>query len=195
MTDNTFDRLGVSAGLLALGVAAAIGAAIITFSPNHSLVVGAGAIAVTAVLSVIGLVLLARGFRFLRYALLSSIVSIVLNFVVAAVLLGFVVMGPGDNSWLYVLVVGVWAALVTVASVVTGWFLKDRALARDFLVMGALAAILAIVEVVVPLSDVYAVGIVGAYFAVFAVYVIIAGLSLRFATRDATSRRQVEEKK
>lgn len=179
---------------MAQGLAAAIGAVIITFSADHSLSFGAGAIAAAAVLSVAGLGFVSRGLTALRRAFVGSVSMIAVNLIAAGFLIWIAADASPRGASVYTLVVGMWSGLIAVSGVFIGWVLSDRILARDFFVMAAFAGILAVLEVTLPLSDIYAVGIVGAYFAVLAVYVIIAGLSLRFSGRDRAAPTTTEEK-
>lgn len=177
------------------GLAAAIGAVMITFSADHSLSFGAGAIALTAVTSVVGLVFVSRGLVAFRWAFVASASMIAVNVVAAGFFIWIAAAASPDSASLYPLVVGAWSGLIAVASAGIGWVLTDGTVARDFFVMAGFAGILAVVEVAVPLSDIYAVGIVGAYCAVLAVYVTIAGLSLRFPGRHHAVAAQPKEKR
>jgi hypothetical protein len=60
--------------------------------------------------------------------------------------------------------------------------------ARDWLVVGAATAVLALAFLVLPPHAVVSVGLFGAYLVMLGVYLLIAGLSLRWATTDAVRR-------
>ncbi|MBK5237689.1 MAG: hypothetical protein JJE28_01105 [Actinomycetales bacterium] len=156
-------------------VPAIVAAAIITFSRNHSAVVG---------LSVFG-----------GYAIVASVVLFVaisripltgsdrIFFGVQAVvtwtsgIIALFNLGGGLSA--LVLVLSIWAALTAALELYAGYRHSDRAIAREWLTVGAFTAILAIIVALFPINDVYAVGLFGAYGAILGVYLVIAGLSLR----------------
>lgn len=171
---STFQtRLGTS--FLWRAVPAIVVAAIITFSRNHSAVVG---------LSVFG-----------GYAIVASVVLFVaisripltgsdrIFFGVQAVvtwtsgIIALFNLGGGLSA--LVLVLSIWAALTAALELYAGYRHSDRAIAREWLTVGAFTAILAIIVALFPINDVYAVGLFGAYSAILGVYLVIAGLSLR----------------
>lgn len=120
--------------------------------------------------------------------------------IVALVLLALPVEA---DAGLLLLVVGVWAATFALAELWAGLAVgKGTPLAKDFLIIGALTAILAIVYALLPAdlvqagagdsgvaepltSSVISVGVFGAYAAVAAVYLAIGALSLKWQTTDA----------
>ena len=188
MTDdkNLAPLLGF--GLILQAIPALVGAAVITFSSNHSpligLVVFAGVVFLMAGGQLMSAVSVAAWPR-ARVAMGVQAVSSIVAAGVAAAFLG------GERVSL-TLCVSIWAATVALTSGLAGWFITDRGVAREFLVITGLAGLLAIVEAALPLNDVYAVGLLGAFCAVFGVFAVIAGVSIRSGSRRTA---QTEEKK
>jgi len=180
-------RLGTA--FLLRAVPAAVAALVITFSRNHSAVVG---------ISVFG-----------GFALVSSVVIIVMiarvpitgperiffgiHAVVTAVsgIIALLTLGGGLAA--LVLLLSIWASLTAALELYAGYRQNNRTLAREWLTLGAFTAILAISVSLFPVNDVYAVGLFGAYGAILAVYLVIAGLSLR--SDNAVSARTITEER
>jgi hypothetical protein len=174
---------------LILQAVPALGAAVvIAFSPDHSPLVGLIVFAGLSFLIAGGQLMAAvsvAAWPRARTAIGIQAVSSIVAGGIAAVFLG------GERTTL-TLCVSIWAAVVAVTSGLAGWFVTDRAVAREFFVLTGFAGLLAIVEAALPLSDVYAVGLFGAYLAVFGVFTTIAGVSMSSASRRSNS---IEEKK
>jgi len=180
-------RLGTA--FLLRAVPAAVAALVITFSRNHSAVVG---------ISVFG-----------GFALVSSVVIIVMiarvpladperiffgiHAVVTAVsgIIALLTLGGGLAA--LVLLLSIWASLTAALELYAGYRQNNRTLAREWLTLGAFTAILAISVSLFPVNDVYADGLFGAYGAILAVYLVIAGLSLR--SDNAVSARTITEER
>ena len=173
-------RLGTS--LLWRAAPVLVAAAIITFSRNHSTVVGLSVFAGFAIVAAVVMLL-----SVVRVPLTGSDriifgIQAVVTFitgVIAAINLG------GGLSAL-VLVLSTWAAVTAALELYAGYRQTDRAISREWLTIGAFTALLAIIVALFPVNDVYAVGLFGAYGAILGVYLVIAGLSLRNDEPEAT---------
>ncbi len=168
---------------------AAIAALVITFSRNHSSLVGLSVFAGFALVScVVVFVMIARvpltGPERIFFGIHAVVTAI--SGVIALCTLG------GGLSAL-VLVLSVWAAVTAALELYAGYRQNNRALAREWLTVGVFTAILAISISLFPVNDVYAVGLFGAYGAILAVYLVIAGLSLR-SDDGASARTTTEER-
>jgi len=188
MTDDTHLAPLLGFGLILQAIPALVGAAVITFSSDHSplvgLVVFAGASFLMAggqLMSAVSVSAWSRARSALGVQAISSIVTA-----------GIAVAFLGGERVSLTLCVSIWAATVALTSGLAGWFITDRSVAREFLVITGLAGLLAIVEAALPLDDVYAVGLLGAFFAVFGVFTVIAGVSIRSSSRRTA---HIEEKK
>jgi hypothetical protein len=186
MTDESPEVQVFGAALLLQAVPAIAGAIVVTFSPDHSPLIGLLVFAGVAFFMAGGQMLAAfslsawpRARATLAVQALSSIVSGGL----AAAFLG------GERTT-FTLCVSIWAGALALTYGFAAWFVTDRALARDLSVLTGLSGLLAIIEAAIPLSDVYAVGIFGAYLAIVAVFTVIAGLSLRFAPRPVDLQKE-----
>lgn len=88
----------------------------------------------------------------------------------------------GVGVFLYL--VSVWAAVTGFLELYSGVRVKPaNALSRDWLIVGAMTAIMAIVFLVIEPDSVTAVGLFGAYTAILGVYLMIAGFSLKWGTQ------------
>lgn len=96
----------------------------------------------------------------------------------------------GGGLGLYLYIVTVWAALTGVLELYS-WVRERRrdAAARDWLITGALTAILALVLLLVPADAVLAIGLFGAWAVLVGVFQGIGAASLRSAERAAAGRR------
>jgi nitrate reductase NapE component len=171
---STFQtRLGTS--FLWRAVPAIIVAAIITFSRNHSSVVGLGIFAGYAiVVSLIMFVSIARVPLSGSDRNLGGIQAVV-TFISGII----AVTNLGSGLSVLVLVLSIWAALTAALELYAGYRHPDRAVAREWLTIGGFTGLLAIAVSLFPVNDIYAVGLFGAYGAILGVYLIIAGVSLR----------------
>ncbi len=171
---STFQtRLGTA--FLWRALPAIVAALVITFSRNHSPLIGLSVFAGYAIVaSVILFVSIARVPLTGSDRIFFGIIAVVTwtSGVIALFTLG------GGLSAL-VLVLSVWAALTAALELYAGYRHTDRAVAREWLTVGAFTAILALAVTLFPVNDVYAVGLFGAYGAILGVYLVIAGISLR----------------
>lgn len=188
MTDDTQLAPLLGFGLILQAVPALVGAAVITFSSDHSALVGLIVFAGVAFLMAGGQLISAVSVSAWPRARVAMGVQAVSSMVAAGVAATFL---SGDRVSL-TLCVSIWAATVALTSGLAGWFITARSVAREFLVITGLAGLLAIAEAALPLDDVYAVGLLGAYFAVFGVFTVIAGVSIRSGSRRTDP---TEEKK
>ena len=92
---------------------------------------------------------------------------------------------------LYLFLVSVWAALTGFLELYSG--LRNRskdAAARDWLVIGALTAILAVVFLLIPSDAVLAIGLFGAWAVISGVFQAISGASLKTAARSGSTEHR-----
>lgn len=177
-------RLGTA--FLWRAIPAVVAALVITFSRNHSPLIGLSVFA--------GYAIVASVVLFVSIARVPLIGSDRIFFGILAVVtwtsgvIALFNLGGGLSA--LVLVLSVWAALTAALELYTGYRHTDRAVAREWLTIGAFTAILAISISLFPVNDVYAVGLFGAYGAILAVYLVIAGVSLR--SDDSASARTTE---
>ncbi|WP_130176373.1 DUF308 domain-containing protein [Cryobacterium sp. SO1] len=167
---------------VARAVVAFVPAAVITFNADHSAEFG---------LLVFGAFALVNG---LVTGLLSwptvtdrsdrSIFAIQGAVGVLAGVLALALNAGGLGFFLYI--VSVWAAVTGFLELYSGIRVHGRGqVARDWLVVGALTAVLALVFLLLPPNAVVAVGLLGAYLVITGVYLVIAGVSLSSAPVDA----------
>lgn len=99
----------------------------------------------------------------------------------------------GGGLGLYLYLVTVWAALTGVLELYC-WMRERRrdAAARDWLITGALTAILALVLLFVPADAVLAIGLFGAWAVIVGVFQGIGAASLHSAARSAAAARRME---
>lgn len=169
--------------LLARAVPALIAAAVITFSANHSVIVG------QLVFMAYGFVIapvfvwasFANGFeRSGRISILVVGVSAILAAAITAITI--------DRGLIaFTLTVGIWGAVSGLLELYAGWTNPRREQAREMFLLGGLTAVFGLVEAVIPLSELYAVGIFGAYAAILGVFAAIAGFS---TPKGATGRNR-----
>ncbi len=179
---------------VARAIPALVLAGVVTFSADHSSSLG---------LTVFGFFALAAGAVVTAAAVRSERgIPRTLFFVqgVLTVLAGVasLVMTGGGQSF-FVLVLSAWATVTGFIELYLG--LRERKVhraARDWIFVGALTVVLAVVVLVVPpdylqtftvdgverqlTASVIVVGTLGAYWAILGVYLVIAGLSLKWAT-------------
>lgn len=94
---------------------------------------------------------------------------------------------------LFLYLVTVWGALTGFLELYSG--LRDRArdaAARDWVITGALTAVLALVLLLVPADALLAVGLFGAWAVIVGVFQGIGAVSLRSAARSSEAVRQTE---
>lgn len=99
----------------------------------------------------------------------------------------------GSGLGLFLYLVTVWGALTGFLELYSG--LRDRgrdAAARDWLVTGALTAVLALVLLLVPADALLAVGLFGAWAVIVGVFQGIGAVSLRSAGRSHSGAGQTE---
>ncbi|WP_308466692.1 hypothetical protein [Rathayibacter soli] len=170
---------------LGRAIAALIAGAVITFSANHSARLGLtvfGAFAVVAGLVVgVGALLLAD--RVVRPLFLAQGV-----FGIAAGALSLALGIGGGGLGVFLFVVSVWAALTGFSELYAALRIRGRlAAGRDWLVVGAMTAVLAVVFLLIPADAVLAVGLFGAYAVVIGVYLAIGAFSLKWGTAQPQS--------
>ena len=184
---STFQtRLGTS--LLWRAIPALLAAVIITFSRNHSPLIGLSVFAGFAIVaSVIMFVSVARVPLTGSDRILFGIQAVVTG---TSGIIALCALGGGLSA--LVLVLSIWAALTAALELYAGYRHSDRAISREWLTVGAFTAILAIIVALFPVNDVYAVGLFGAYGAILGVYLVIAGISLR-SDEPASARTTTEE--
>jgi uncharacterized membrane protein HdeD (DUF308 family) len=97
----------------------------------------------------------------------------------------------GNGLGLFLYLVTVWAALTGFLELYSGLRSRARdAAARDWLITGALTAVLAVVLLFVPADAVLAIGLFGAWAVIVGVFQAIGAASLRTSARaDADARR------
>jgi uncharacterized membrane protein HdeD (DUF308 family) len=171
--------------VLALAVSA-----VITFTAEHSSSLGLILFGVFAVLT--GIVVAIGGFTHddrvvRRLAIAQGAVGVV------AGVLAIIFNGAGLAVLLYT--VSVWAALTGFIELYCGVRLRGRSLAaRDWLVTGALTAVLAIVYLVIPPDKVLAVGLFGAYAVIVGVYVGIGAFTIKWGVSHPDQQQATESR-
>lgn len=191
------------ASMLLRALPALLGAAVITFSADHSPKFGYLVFGACVLLSGILVAFEAIGIRRHPTRLLTfarGVLSVIAGG--TALVLG-VVLGDEAKASGFILLVAVWAFVTGAIEMVSGWMARRRGvLGRDAMLTGALTLLLGLIVVIVPpdLRQEYggleqvqgaltaatqAVGFVGAYFALLGVLLIIEGFSLRLAQCDA----------
>jgi len=163
-------------------VLALIPAAVITFNRDHSAAFGLVVFGLFALVSGILVVVLSRltltDVRARRLFLVQGVVGIV------AGSLALAFHGGGLGFFLYL--VSVWAAVTGFLELYSGTRARARSLvAKDWMLVGAATAVLALIVLLLPPNAVVSVGLLGAYLVMIGVYLVIAGLSLKWATTDA----------
>jgi len=167
---------------IARAVVAFVPAAVVTFNANHSAEFGLVVFGVFALVS--GLVTALLSWRTVldpRDRTLFTVQGVV---GVLAGSLALVLHAGGLGFFLYL--VTVWGAVTGVLELYTGVRVRGRGpVTRDWLVVGALTAVLALAFLLLPPHAVVSVGLFGAYLVILGVYLVIAGLSLSWAHTDA----------
>jgi uncharacterized membrane protein HdeD (DUF308 family) len=175
------------------GTLALVPSAVITFSQDHSPVLGLTVFGAWAIAS--GVIVGALSARLVadRLARWTFVTSGVLTAAAGLTALGLRDTAP-NGVGAFTFTVAVWAAVTGILELVVGLRSRGRiAAARDWITAGALTALLALVFVLFPLDPVTAVGLLGAYFVVLGVLLLIGGFSLKWAaagpvgTGDAAS--------
>lgn len=174
-------------------------AVVITFTADHSaslgyLTFGIFAVVVGAILTASALRLDARGVT--RTVTLAQGIATILAGIVSLAL-------PTGGLPFFVFLLSTFAAITGFLELYLGLRGRGRdRSARDWVFVGALTAVLAIVVLLVPpefqqaftgpdqierelTASVIIVGVLGAYWAILGVYLVIAGLSLKWASTDA----------
>jgi uncharacterized membrane protein HdeD (DUF308 family) len=168
------DRTWIVALVRAIVALAAGG--FVTFDPDHSPHIGLIVFGLFALLSgiVVGVGGLLVRDRFVTWMFVAQGAFGVVVGVAALAL-----HGAGLGVLLYG--VSVWAALTGFAELYSGLRSRHRSdSARDWMVVGALTAILALVFLVIPPDSVLAVGLFGAYAVIVGVYLGIGAFTLKF---------------
>lgn len=173
IAQTSLPRLGTALIVRALPTLAA--AVVITFSRNHSPVVGLSVFVGFGL--VLAAVLLWTVFMVPLEGLNRTLVGV--QAIITAVSAAVAAATLGGGLPALILVISIWAAGTGALELYAGYRESQRAAAREWLVLGSFTALLAIVEAAIPMNDVYAVGIFGAYAAIVGVFQIIAGISLR----------------
>lgn len=167
---------------VARAIVAFVPAAVITFNADHSAEFGLLVFGAFALVN--GLVTGLLSWRTVTDRRDRSIFAIQGAVGVLAGVLALALNVGGLGFFLYI--VSVWAAVTGFLELYPGIRVRGRGqVARDWLVVGALTAVLALVFLLLPPHAVVAVGLLGAYLVITGVYLVIAGVSLSSAPADA----------
>jgi len=167
---------------VARAIVAFVPAAVITFNADHSAEFGLLVFGAFALVS--GLVTGLLSWKNVTDRRDRSIFAIQGAVGVLAGVLALALNAGGLGFFLYI--VSVWAAVTGFLELYTGIRVRGRGqVARDWLIVGALTAVLALVFLLLPPHAVVAVGLFGAYLVITGVYLVIAGVSLSSAHADA----------
>jgi len=167
---------------VARAIVAFVPAAVITFNADHSAEFGLLVFGAFALVSGLGTGLLS--WKNVTDRRDRSIFAIQGAVGVLAGVLALALNAGGLGFFLYI--VSVWAAVTGFLELYTGIRVRGRGqVARDWLIVGALTAVLALVFLLLPPHAVVAVGLFGAYLVITGVYLVIAGVSLSSAHADA----------
>jgi uncharacterized membrane protein HdeD (DUF308 family) len=167
---------------VARAIVAFVPAAAITFNADHSAEFGLLVFGAFALVSGLVTGLLSRKTVTDRRDRTIFAVQGVVGVVAGALALGLNTGGLG----FFLYIVSVWAAVTGVLELYTGIRVRGRGqVARDWLVVGVLTALLALVFLLLPPHAVVAVGLLGAYLVIIGVYLVIAGVSLSSTHADA----------
>ena len=167
---------------VARAIVAFVPAAVITFNADHSAEFGLLVFGAFALVS--GLVTGLLSWKNVTDRRDRSIFAIQGAVGVLAGVLALALNAGGLGFFLYI--VSVWAAVTGFLELYTGIRVRGRGqVARDWLIVGALTAVLALVFLLLPPHAVVAVGLLGAYLVITGVYLVIAGVSLFSAPADA----------
>jgi uncharacterized membrane protein HdeD (DUF308 family) len=155
-----------------------VSAAAITFNANHSAGFGLFAFGGFALLSGLAIAVLSR--RTLVDPRDRSLFLVQGAVGVGVGTIALLFNGGGLGFFLYL--VTVWAAVTGFAELYSGIRARRRDPGdRDWVLVGALTAVLALLFLLLPPNAVVSVGLLGAYLVVLGVYLVIAGLSLKWA--------------
>ncbi len=158
---------------------ALVPAAAITFNANHSAEFGLFAFGGFALLSGLAIAVLSQ--RTLADPRDRSLFLVQGSVGVTAGTIALVFHGGGLGFFLYL--VTVWAAVTGFAELYSGIRARRRNPDdRDWMLVGALTAVLALIFLLLPPNAVVSVGLLGAYLVLLGIYLVIAGLSLKWAT-------------
>ena len=161
---------------------ALVPAAAITFNADHSAEFGLLVFGVFALLSGLAVGLLSR--RSLADPRERSLFQVQGTVGAAAGILALVFHAGGLGFFLFL--VSVWAAVTGFLELFSGIRARRRDPAdRDWLLVGAVTALLAVIFLLLPPNAVVSVGLFGAYLVLLGVYLAIAGVSLKWAGTDA----------
>lgn len=161
---------------------ALVPAAVITFTAEHAAQFGLLVFGVFALAS--GLVLAGLSWRTLADPRERTLFVVQGAVGVVAGALALALNGGGLGFFLYL--VTVWAAVTGFLELYSGLRVRSRsASARDWMLVGGLTAALSLAFLLLPPNAVVSVGLFGAYLVIVGVYLIIAGLSLKWASADA----------
>ena len=167
---------------IARAVVALVPAAVITFNADHS--ADFGLIVFGAFALVSGLITGLLSWKTVTDRRDRSIFAIQGVVGVLAGVLALAMNTGGLGFFLYI--VSVWAAVTGALELYSGIRIRGRGqVARDWLVVGSITAVLALVFLLLPPHAVVAVGLLGAYLVIIGVYLVIAGVSLSTAHADA----------
>lgn len=157
---------------------------IITFTEDHSARVGLFSFGAFALVS--GVIVVIGSGRFLVDRVLRGV--FVAQGAIAAVsgIAALALWSTGIGVLL--LIVTVFAALTGVLELYAGLRSRGVAPARDWFAVGAYTALAAIVFVLIPADSILTTGLIGAYGVILGVFLVIAGLSLKWAS-DKPERR------
>lgn len=174
-------RLGIA--FIARALPAIVVSLVITFSANHSSIVGLIAFLAFGFATAPVLLMTALAVPLTGRARILTLVQAFAAVGAAAVAATTLDMATDSLQ----LTIAIWAAVAGIAELLQGIFATEKGLAREWITLGILGCVLAIVEIF-PLSEVYAVGLFGAYAAIIGVYLVIAGLS--FVMRPAAEKKE-----
>jgi len=161
---------------------ALVPAAAITFNADHSAEFGLFVFGAFALLSGLAVGLLSR--RTLADPRERSLFRVQGAVGVVAGLLALIFHAGGLGFFLFL--VSVWAAVTGFLELYSGIRARRRNPAeRDWLLVGAVTALLAVIFLLLPPNAVVSVGLFGAYLVMLGVYLAIAGFSLKWAGTDA----------
>lgn len=161
---------------------------VITFSANHTPQLGLVAFGAFAVLT--GLALGWGALRLSDRVLCGvSIAQGAVAVVTGVVALAFTTSGLG----LLLFLVTAFAAVTGFLELYAGLRARGRhPSSRDWLAVGGFTAVAALVFLLIPLDSVQTVGLFGAYGVLVGLFLVIAGLSLKWASPDTAGRNAAE---
>lgn len=157
---------------------------IITFTEDHSARVGLIAFGAFALTS--GLITIVGSLRLLLDRVLRGVFLAQGAIAAAAGIAAISLWATGIGVLL--LIVTLFTALTGVLELYAGLRSRGITPARDWFTVGGYTAIAAVVFVLIPSDSVLATGLIGVYGMILGVFLVIAGLSLKWAT-DKPERR------